>query len=102
MSEINIKITEIDNAIAKLQGLQSKCSLINTTPPITVGGGKTVNELEDIAEVYKALNIQFGELILNTILFFQNIKNSYVISDIRAAKGIRGGSFGGTGTTRNF
>lgn len=88
MAEINIKITEIDNEITKLQGLQSKCDSRNVAPPATVGGGKTVNELEDIADVYKTLNRNFSELVSNTISFLQNVRNSYASSDAKAAQGI--------------
>ena len=44
MSEINIKISELDAAITNLQSLKSACDGINTIAPTTVGGGKTVNE----------------------------------------------------------
>ncbi len=88
MAEINIKVTEIDSAIEKLQSLQSRCSSINTTPPITVGGGKTVNELENIADAYKTMNTHLEDFITNTISFLRNIKNSYVSSDLEAAKKI--------------
>ena len=87
MAEINVKITEINNAITKLKGLQSKCKSRNTTPPTTVGGGKTVNELENIANIYNMMNHDFEELISNTISFLQNVKNSYVSSDAKAARG---------------
>ena len=96
MSEINVKITEINNAITKLQGLQLRCASRTTTPPATVGGGKTVNELEDIAKVYKNINTNFGELNKNTIMFLQNIRDSYISSDTKATKHISGRSnFGG-------
>lgn len=102
MAEINVKITEINSAITKLQNLQSRCDSINTPPPSTVGGGQTVNELEDIADVYKALNRDFAELISNTISFLQNVKVSYMESDTKAAKYVGGGSSGGVGVSRNF
>ena len=88
MAEINVKITELNNAIGKLQGLRSKSTGINTAPPITVGGGKVVNELEDIADMYKALNVGFEKLISNTIMFMQNVRDSYISSDEKAAKNI--------------
>lgn len=69
--------------------MKSKCDSRSTPPPVTIGGGKTVNELEDIANVYKTLICSCGELISNTILFFQNVKDSYVSSDINAAQGIK-------------
>ena len=54
MAEINIKVTELSNVITKLQGMQPKCSSGGIMPPSTVGGGKIVNELEDMVDVYKA------------------------------------------------
>ena len=88
MAEIKVKVSEINNAITRLQGLQSRCSSRNTTPPATVGGGKTVNELEDIADVYKTLNTHFEDLISNTISFLQNVRDSYASSDTKAANKI--------------
>ena len=91
MAEIKIRITELDNAIERLRALQTRCDSMNTNPHSTVGGGKTVNELEAIAEVYKLLNGHFGILISNTISFLENVKDSYVSSDSKAASKIKGG-----------
>ena len=87
MAEINVNITEIDNAITKLHGLLEKNEC--ATPPVTVGGGKSVNELENIANTYMMLNKSFEDLISNTISFLQNVKDSYVSSDKKAAEGIQ-------------
>lgn len=87
MAEIKVKVSEINNAITRLQGLQ-RCNSRNTTPPVTVGGGKTVNELENIANVYKTLNTQFETLLSNTISFLQNVRDSYTASDTKAANKI--------------
>lgn len=89
MAEIKVNITEINSAITKLQGLKSKCNSRDTTPPATVGGGKTVNEFENIANIYKTLNCNLGELISNTISFLRNIEDSYISSDTKAAQGIK-------------
>lgn len=88
MVEIKVKITEINNAITRLQSLESRCSSRNTSPPATVGGGKTVNELESIADAYKTINTHFEELISNTISFLQNVRDSYTSSDTKAANKI--------------
>lgn len=88
MAEIKIKITEINNAITKLQSLQSKCNSRNTTPPATVGGGQCVNEFENIAGVYKGINVHLEDLISNTISFLQNVRDSYASSDTEAASKI--------------
>lgn len=101
MAEINVKITEINNAITKLQNLQKRCNYADAKAPTTVGGGWTVNELETMADVYKKINISFGEMIANTISFLRNVEDSYDASDKKAAKHIGGGgSTGGTGASR--
>lgn len=89
MAEINVKVTELSNVINKLQGLQSKCSSEGIMPPSTVGGGKVINELEDMVDVYKALDHDFAVLISNTISFLQNVKSSYMESDVKASNNIR-------------
>lgn len=88
MAEIDVKITELNDAISKLQNLRLKCDSLNTNAPTTVGGGQTVNELESIAEVYKMMNKDLGDLISNTVSFLQNVRDSFISSDIKAAKGI--------------
>lgn len=88
MIEVNIKVTEINNTIGKLQSLQSRYSSIDITPPTTVGGGKTVNELENLAATYKMMNVYLRSLISNTISFLQNVRDSYVSSDEEAARKI--------------
>ena len=89
MAEINIKVTELSNVITKLHGMQPKCSSGGIMPPSTVGGGKIVNELEDMVDVYKALDHDFAVLISNTISFLQNVKSSYMESDTKANDIIR-------------
>lgn len=88
VAEIKIEVSEIDNAITRLQGLQSRCESRKTAPPVTVGGGKTVNELEEIANVYETLNSHLNDLISNTISFLQNVSDSYISSDVNAASTI--------------
>ena len=90
MAEIKIKVTEIDSAITKLQSLKSRSASADTKSPSTVGGGKSVNELESIAGVYKSLNTHFATLVQNTISFLDNVKDSYVTSDQKVASKMSG------------
>lgn len=90
MGEINVKITKINDAIRKMWLLQVKCKEADTNAPITIGGGKSVNELEAIADTYKKMNVQFGDLVSNTVQFLINVRDSYVSSDQKAARGIMG------------
>ena len=50
MSEINVKISGIEDAITKLQNLQKQSASIGIAKPATVGGGEVVGYLEEIAE----------------------------------------------------
>lgn len=86
MSGIQVNVEELDNAIKKLQGLHLDKTIV---APTTIGGGKTINELENLAVVYKMLSTDFEELVANTITFLQNVKDSYVSSDAKAAEGIK-------------
>lgn len=88
MAEIQIKIDKLSESITKLCGLKESCQSWNTTCPETVGGGQTVNELESIASLYKNLNVHFIDLISNTILFMENMKDSFEESDNEAARSI--------------
>ena len=90
MAEIKINISELNNSIGKMQSLKSKCISNQKTAPKTVGGGKTVNELEAIAEQYRTINSSLEILMSNTISFLSNLKDSYISSDQKAAKGIDG------------
>lgn len=96
MAEIKVSITELNNAITKLQNLQKRCTASDTKAPPTVGGGKTVNELETIAGIYKSMNIHFNQLLSNTISFLNNVKTSYEENDRKAAQKMNiGDPFGG-------
>ncbi len=103
MAEIKINIAELNNSISKMQSLKSKCSSNQKTAPKTVGGGKTVNELESIAALYRTIDSNLETMILNTISFLTNLRDSFVASDQKAANGVNGGgSSGGAGTSRKF
>lgn len=70
MAEININIVELELSISRLQNIRTACES-NTAIPSIVGGGKTVGEIESIAEVYRDLNTSLIELVSNTIVFFR-------------------------------
>ena len=88
MSEIKLKINELNDSIEALKKLKTECQEWDTTSPDTVGGGQTVNELEAIAALYKKLNTHFIDLVSNTVSFMENVKESFEESDIEAAKKI--------------
>lgn len=88
MAEIKIKIDRLNESITKLGSLKESCQNWNTSCPETVGGGQTINELESIATLYKSLNVHFIDLISNTMLFMENMRESFEESDNEAARSI--------------
>lgn len=90
MSEIKVNILNLDGAISKLNNYAANWASNPTTPPTTVGGGKTVNELEELAKMYKDLNDHMVSLASNTAAFFSNVRTSYQESDHKAASNISG------------
>jgi len=88
VAEIKIKIDALESKIKELQTLQRRISSNVTTCPKVVGGGSSVNELEKIANTYKTLNSSMLLLVMNTISFMDNLKESYVGSDKKASNKI--------------
>lgn len=90
MAEINVNVTEVNNAILKLKELQERYDSIKYNAPDTVGGGQTVNELESIANEYKEITANLKELVSDTISFLVNVRDSYISSDAKAREMIEG------------
>lgn len=96
MAEIKINIDELESSIERLQQIACLCDgkttvrggnfAFNASSPEIVGGGKTVGEIEAIANLYQELNADLHGLINNTISFLENVKNSYVESDDKLAQ----------------
>lgn len=85
MGIIKIDIACLNQAINKMNTYKKNWAANNTTAPTTVGGGKTVNELEEIAQLYKDLNKLMVTLASNTAEFLTDVKESYEESDRKAA-----------------
>ena len=90
MSEIKVNIENLEGAITKLNNYARNWASNPTTPPVTVGGGKSVKELEELAHIYKDLNDHMVLLASSTATFFTDVKNSYKESDYKAASNISG------------
>lgn len=91
MAEIKISISDLEDAISRLNSLKNAWNANKTNPPTTVGGGQTVSEFEELAQLYKDLNSHMVTLASNTASFLSNVKDSYQESDKKAADGIRAG-----------
>ena len=88
MAEIKINIDELNDLIVDLQNLQKKSSSFRENAPATRGGGQTVNEIEKIKDIYNEIDSNVEVMISNTVLFFKSVKDSYMSSDAKAARGI--------------
>lgn len=90
MAEIKINLENLDRGIKRLDTLAKNWEANDTAPPVTVGGGATVNEFEALAQVYKNLNDHMVILASKTATFLTGIKESYQESDQKAARNISG------------
>lgn len=88
MSEIKINIDELNNLLIDLQNLQKKSSSFRETAPAIIGGGQTVNEIEKIKNIYDGIDSNVEVMISNTVSFFKSVRDSYMASDAKAARGI--------------
>lgn len=85
MQVVNIRLLKLKTSIQRLKNLKTSCENWDTKYPETVGGGQTVGELEEMAKLYKSINESFTEMVSNTALFMENIKNSFEESDKKAS-----------------
>lgn len=86
MAEIKVQIKAMETGIGQLNSLKQEIDGFDTkSPDVGDCGGKTIAELEAIAQLYKDLNKQMSTLVANTASFMTNVKDSYVASDQKAA-----------------
>lgn len=90
MAEININITEMNTTISRLKRLEQDWHSNKKSAPATQGGGKVVNEFEELTRMYESLNNHMIVLASRTAMFFENIRDSYVESDHEAKTNITG------------
>ena len=81
MAELKVNISELDNAIQLLRELKDTCDNLNLTPPPTEGSGKVVQQMENISNAYITVRDSMSILLSNSIVFFQNIRDSYDRND---------------------
>ena len=90
MAEIKINLENLESGIQRFEVLAKNWDANDTLPPVTVGGGKVVNEFEQLAIMYKKLNDHMVTLALNTADFLKDVRDSYQESDRKAAQNIAG------------
>lgn len=87
MAEIRINISELDNLIYRIQTVKTAANNIfsKNIPPETIGGGLTVREIEELANLYRTVYKDIEDLASNTVLFLQNVKDDFIGADETAA-----------------
>lgn len=90
MKEIKINLSNLGTAIGRLNSLKQSWSNDETLPPVPVGGGETVAELEALAKLYQDLHSHMITLASNTATFLTNVGDSFQESDHKAFVGIKG------------
>lgn len=91
MPEIKVEVSGLNIAIQNLQRLSMDMGRSNIKAPVIVGGGRVVNELENISNTYKSIDAHLAALISNTIALLRNARDSYTTADTQAANGISHG-----------
>ncbi len=89
MGTIDIKTQQLESAINDLYSIQQKLNAAKKAPPSTIGGGKTVSQLENIGKIYQDMNQHLSMMIDSTILMLKNAKEGFETSDSSMASKIR-------------
>lgn len=89
MGNIDVKIKEITNYINQLKKLKQTLDSSKKAPPSTVGGGQTVNELEEIGKMYQMLNTHLSSMIGSTISFLEVTRRGFETTDAGLAKKLK-------------
>ena len=94
MAEIKINISELNNLLPKVQDVKNVANAIysHNIPPETVGGGLSVGEIEELANLYHSIYRDIEGLASNTILFLQNVRDTFVEADEAVANRLISGS----------
>lgn len=90
MSTIDYQKYGMEDAKADLNQIKFRIASRRNDPalPSSVGGGKTVNKMEELAKIYIDLYTHVEELVNNTILFVDKAKAAMDSADRKAASGI--------------
>ncbi len=89
MAEIKIKTDNLNMEIGNLRALGQKINASNIKCPGVVGGGSSVQEVENIGRIYQTIHAQLAALVLNTVSFMENVNTSYQSSDNKASGGFK-------------
>lgn len=86
MAEIKVNSNNLSFEINKLRVLKQKIAAAAQNSPSVIGGGTTIQEIQNIGNKYVLLYDKVELLVDNTIAFMNNVNTSYVSSDKKASK----------------
>lgn len=73
---INVDVSHLQEHILKLEELRNRIAEINSVyRPSKVGGGDTVDNIEELADIYTEIGQTMDELIRNSVDYFVKVKN---------------------------
>ena len=86
MPEIRIKDDALNTEVNNLRNLNKRIGASNIKCPTVVGGGSSIEQIENIGKSYQQMHKQLEMLVSSTISFMENINNSYkYLYDIQTA-----------------
>ena len=88
MSEIKININNLEQEIICLRSLASNVSSNKTERPQVVGGGESIQALENLGLTFEQMKEQVEILVTETIAFMNGIKTTIEKQDEDIAKDI--------------
>ena len=82
---ITLKLELISKAVSDLNTLKQECDGMQMSVPAIVGGGKTVNKLDEIARILYTMNQNLSSLISETSSYLQVVKTNFETADKNAS-----------------
>ena len=89
MNTIEIDKKVLEEKINKLKQLRDTCEGLNVKPEDIRGSGQSIGMLAKADAKYQILKDSILQLLDNSILFFDNVKNSLVSADEKASEKIK-------------
>lgn len=85
MVKINANIAAMEEKIGRLKTLRTECEAIEATANTVVGSGMSIEVVQAVDVEYAQIKTAVLTLLDNSIAFFNNVKQSLVEADVKAA-----------------
>ena len=82
---IEVKVTQIDQALKDLNSLKNKLNRENKKAPTIKGGGESATELQELGELYPKLYQQMCEMVQYSVQFLSKASQDFINDDKTAA-----------------